>query len=105
MSLTEEMVVESLKKLIDLNTDKNLIETKSVKSIEIVDSKVNLEICLGYPAKNYAETLNHMILDRLTSDKIECGKVEITWKIESHSVQKSLQPMQNIKNVIAVASG
>jgi ATP-binding protein involved in chromosome partitioning len=105
MSLTESMVVESLKKLIDPNTNKSLVDTKSIKSINIVDNKPNLDICLGYPAKNYAETLNHMIIDRLTSDSIDCGTVEITWKIESHSVQKSLQPMQNIKNVIAVASG
>ena len=105
MSLTENMVLESLKKLIDPNTDKNLVETKSVKSIDIVDDKPNLKICLGYPAKNFAETLNHMIIDRLSSDEIPCGTVEVTWKIESHSVQKSLQPMQNIKNVIAVASG
>ena len=105
MSLTESMVVESLKKLTDPNTGKSLVDTKSVESIDLVDNKANLKICLGYPAKNYAETLNHMIIDRLSSDKITCGTVEITWKIESHSVQKSLQPMQNIKNVIAVASG
>ena len=105
MLVTESMVVESLNKLIDLNTGKSLVETKSVESIDIVDNKANLKICLGYPAKNYAETLNHMIIDRLTSDNIECGTLEVTWKIESHSVQKSLQPMQNIKNVIAVASG
>ena len=105
MSLSKDMVVESLKKLIDLNTGKSLVDTKSVESVNIVDNKANITICLGYPAKNYAETLNHMIIDRLTSDNIECGTVEITWKIVSHSVQKSLQPMQNIKNVIAVASG
>ena len=67
MSLTENMVLESLKKLIDPNTDKNLVDTKSVKSIDIVDDKPNLKICLGYPAKNFAETLNHMIIDRLSN--------------------------------------
>ena len=38
MSLTENMVLESLKKLIDPNTDKNLVETKSVKSLICVTS-------------------------------------------------------------------
>jgi len=105
MSLAESVVNESLKKLIDPNTEKSLIDTKSVESIDIVDDKPNIKICLGYPAKNFAETLNHMIIDRLLADGISCGTVEITWKIDSHSVQKSLQPMKNIKNVIAVASG
>ena len=105
MPLEESMVVASLKKLIDVNTGKNLIETKSVQSIEIVDNKPNIKICLGYPAKNYAEIMNDLIVNQLNSDDISCGSVEITSKIESHSVQKSLKPMQNIKNVIAVASG
>ena len=105
MSLTEAMVIESLKGLIDPNTGKNLVETKSVGSIEIVDNKPNLKIVLGYPAKNFASDLNEMIIKQLSSNEISCGEVEISWKIESHSVQKSLQPMQNIKNVIAVASG
>ena len=52
MSLTESTVNESLKKLIDPNTEKSLIDTKSVESIDIVDDKPNLKICLGYPAKN-----------------------------------------------------
>ena len=105
MSLTEAMVIESLKGLIDPNTGKNLVETKSVDSIEIVDNKPNLKIVLGYPAKSFASNLNEMIIKQLSSNEISCGEVEISWKIESHSVQKSLQPMQNIKNVIAVASG
>ena len=37
MSLTEEMVVESLKGMIDPNTGKNLIETKCNKSILFFD--------------------------------------------------------------------
>ena len=105
MSLTEEMVVESLKGMIDPNTGKNLIETKCIKSIKIEDEKPNIKILLGYPAKKFAANLNEMIVEKLSSSSITCGEVEIDWKIESHSVQKSLQPMQNIKNVIAVASG
>ena len=105
MSLTESMVVESLKKLIDPNTRKNLVETKCIESVDLVDDKPNLKICLGYPAKNFAKTLNNLIIDHLLLDDIVCGSIELTWKIQSHSVQKSLQPMQNIKNVIAVASG
>ena len=100
MSLAESVVNESLKKLIDPNTEKSLIDTKSVESIDIVDDKPNIKICLGYPAKNFAETLNHMIIDRLLADGISCGTVEITWKIDSHSVQKSLQPMKILKMLL-----
>ena len=42
MSLTESMVVESLKKLIDPNTDKSLVDTKSIKSINFLTSQRHL---------------------------------------------------------------
>ena len=48
MSLTESMVNESLKKLIDPNTEKSLVDTKSIESIDIVDEKPNLKICLFF---------------------------------------------------------
>ena len=44
MSLSKDMVVDSLK-LVDLNTGKSLVETKSVESVEIVDNKANITIC------------------------------------------------------------
>ena len=54
MSLTESMVNESLKKLIDPNTEKSLVDTKSIESIDIVDEKPNLTFWIFFRGKNCA---------------------------------------------------
>ena len=33
------------------------------------------------------------------------ARVDVDWEVKSHSVQKSLKPIDNVKNIIAVASG
>jgi ATP-binding protein involved in chromosome partitioning len=33
------------------------------------------------------------------------AQVDVDWEVKSHSVQKSLKPIDNVKNIIAVASG
>ena len=51
-----------------------------------------------------------MILPKRLKQKLsdagaESANVSVSWEIEAHTVQKSLKPLENIKNVIAVASG
>jgi ATP-binding protein involved in chromosome partitioning len=38
-------------------------------------------------------------------DGVTAAEVSVGWKVVAHSVQKSLKPIDNIKNIIAVASG
>jgi len=45
------------------------------------------------------------VADKLTAAGAGSANVDVDWNIEAHSVQKSLKPLENIKNVIAVASG
>ena len=55
------------------------------------------------PAKNYVNKLAEQINYELKNIGANNVEVEIDWNIVTHSVQKSLKPMENIKNVIAVA--
>ena len=103
---TVEQVEELLKTIEDPNIGKNFVAAKSVKDIKVEGDTAAIEIELGYPAKSIAEQLANLITDAVrTLDGIENVDVTIGWKIQAHSVQKSLKPMENIKNVIAVASG
>jgi ATP-binding protein involved in chromosome partitioning len=38
-------------------------------------------------------------------DGVASAEVAVDWKVVAHSVQKSLTPIDNVKNIIAVASG
>ena len=103
---TVEQVEEILKTIEDPNIGKNFVAAKSVKDIKVNGDTATIEIELGYPAKSIADQLATLITDAVRAlDGIENVDVIVGWKIQAHSVQKSLKPMENIKNVIAVASG
>ena len=105
-SVTAEQVEESLKNIDDPNLGKNLFAAKSVKDIQVEGDKVSIAIELGYPAKTIRDAMAKQIQSEVSKlDGVGDVEVSIGWNIQAHSVQKSLKPMENIKNVIAVASG
>ena len=83
-----------------------MVSAKSVKKISIEDNNVSVAIELGYPAKSYLATLKSQLEQHLaTLDGIGNIEVTVTVNIAAHSVQKTLKPLSNVKNIIAVASG
>ena len=104
--ITEAAVQDLLKSLIDPNVETDLVSAKSVKNITIDGDNVTVNIELGYPAKSYLEPLKVAVKEKLQS---LAGIGEITVNASSniiaHSVQQSLKPISNVKNIIAIASG
>lgn len=105
-NINQESIKNLLKKIIDPNLKTDLISARTLKQITIKGANVYLKLVLGYPAQSYIKTLHNQITKALsTLDGIGVIELEITVDICTHSVQKSLQPTTNIKNIIAVASG
>ncbi|MCK5190058.1 MAG: DUF59 domain-containing protein, partial [Methylococcales bacterium] len=95
-----------LKSLIDPNVEADLVSAKSVKNITVEGGDISVTIELGYPAKSYLAELQGAIENKLQElAGVGTIKVEVTVNIISHSVQQTLQPIANVKNIIAVASG
>ena len=106
MAITKEQVQAVVDDLIDVNTEKSLAMTKSVKGIEIDGSKVSIKIVLGYPAAGYFAEMQKLVSDAVTAlDGVDSVEVDVSSKIVSHAVQQNLKPQEGIKNIIAVASG
>ena len=106
MSLSELEIQTTLKEITGPNTGKDFIATKSARNIRIDDSNVALDIVLGYPAKTVAADIQQLVADKLkTLPGIGSVFVNVTSKIVSHSVQRGVQLIPNVKNIIAVASG
>ena len=106
MSLSELEIQTTIKEITDPNTGKDFIATKSARNIRIDDSNVALDIVLGYPAKTVAADIQQLVADKLkTLPGIGSVFVNVTSKIVSHSVQRGVQLIPNVKNIIAVASG
>ena len=106
MAVTIEAVQAALKNLIDPNTQKDYLSTRSAKNIKVEGNDVSLDIELGYPAKTQLDSIRQSVIAQLnTIDGIGKISVNVSVKIAAHAVQRGLKPMKGVKNVIAVASG
>ncbi|MES2106896.1 MAG: iron-sulfur cluster carrier protein ApbC [Pseudomonadota bacterium] len=106
MSLTTEDIKAALAKVIDPNTGKDLVSSKSVKNIKVDGADVSLDVELGYPARSQFEIIRAAAGAAL-APIAGSGKLSINVysKIVAHAVQRGIKLMPNVKNIIAVASG
>jgi ATP-binding protein involved in chromosome partitioning len=106
MSVSELQIQTALKEITDPNTEKDFIATKSARNIKVSGSDVSLDVELGYPAKTQIELIRKMVQTKLGSIP-GVGKVtvNVVSKIVSHSVQRGVKLIPEVKNIIAVASG
>ena len=106
MSITENDVKTALSEVIDPNTQRDFVTTKSVKNIKIEGAQVSFELELGYPAASQVEMLRGMAAAAvLELPGVEGVAIRAYSKIVSHTVQRGMKLMPNVKNIIAVASG
>jgi len=106
MSVSELQVQTALKELIDPNTQKDFISTKSARNIRVDGGKVSLEVVLPYPAETVMAGIKQIIEDKLRSiPGVEAAEANVTWKVVAHSVQRGVKLIPGVKNIIAVASG
>jgi ATP-binding protein involved in chromosome partitioning len=106
MSITVEDVKAALSKIIDPNTTKDFVSGKAVKNLKVEGADISLDIELGYPALSQLEAIRASVAAPLQA-LAGAGKVTVNVysKIISHTVQRGLKLMPNVKNIIAVASG
>jgi ATP-binding protein involved in chromosome partitioning len=77
-----------------------------LKNVQIHGGDVAFDIELGYPAKSQAGELRRALVAVAKSlPGVENVSVNITTKVVPHAVQRGVQLMPNVKNIIAVASG
>ncbi|TDY01598.1 iron-sulfur cluster carrier protein ApbC [Thiohalophilus thiocyanatoxydans] len=104
--VSQTQIEEALKQITDPNMEKDLVSAKAVKDIRIDGDKVSVDIELGYPAAGYKDKLAAQLKEKVEAvDGVGSAEFNISWKIVSHSVQKGVEPIKGVKNIIAVASG
>ena len=105
-NVTKTDVEQLLKDFIDPNLGIDLVSAKSVKKIEVDESRIAVKIVLGYPASSIRSELAEALRSKIcTETGIADVVVDLGTEIVSHAVQKNLKPMPGVKNIIAVASG
>jgi ATP-binding protein involved in chromosome partitioning len=106
MSISELQVQTALKEVIDPNTGKDLVTTRSARNIKIEGADLSLDIELGYPAKSQIDALRRAVIEKLKSIP-GAGNVSanVYSRIVSHAVQRGVKLLPGVKNIVAIASG
>jgi ATP-binding protein involved in chromosome partitioning len=94
-----------LAKIVDPNTGKDFVATRSVKNVKAGAGPVSLEIELGYPGKSQFEPIRRQVSEALKAAGAPDASVTVRSKVVSHAVQRGVKLVPGIKNIIAIASG
>ena len=106
VSVTVENIQNALKSVIDPNTGKDLVSSKSAKNIKVDGADVSLDVVLAYPAKSQIDLIRKLVITALRElPGVKNVSVNVTMNIVAHTVQRGVKLLPNVKNVIAVSSG
>ena len=105
MGITVEQANEALKGVIDPNTGKDLVTTRSARNVRLEGNDVSVDVELGYPAASQIDGIRRAVIDALKAAGAANVSANVTMKIVAHTVQRGLKVMPNVKNIVAVASG
>jgi ATP-binding protein involved in chromosome partitioning len=105
-NITRDQIEGALKQYIDPYLEADLVSTKSVKNIAIDGDKVTVDVNLGFPAKGYQDELIAKLSEILKKvDGVGSVTVNVDSTIQAHATQKGVKPINQVKNIIAIASG
>ncbi|MBL8328084.1 MAG: iron-sulfur cluster carrier protein ApbC [Rubrivivax sp.] len=106
MPNTDQALLTALQTVIDPNTGKDLVSSRQVKNLRVEGDEVSFDVELGYPAKSQVAPLRKaLIAAARTVPGVGNVSVNVSWKITAHAVQRGVQLLPRVKNVVAVASG
>ena len=106
MAVTEQAVQEALRSVVDPNTGRDFVSSKSIRNLSINQSDVAFDVELGYPAKSQiAELRRTLIAAARTVTGVANVSVNISSRVLAHAVQRGVQLLPGVKNIVAVASG
>ena len=106
MTVTVENIQNALKSVIDPNTGKDLISSKSAKNIKVDGADVSLDVVLAYPAKSQIDLIRKLVITALREvSGVKNVSTNVTMNIVAHTVQRGVKLMPNVKNIIAISSG
>ncbi len=105
MPLTESQVQDALRSIVDPNTGKDLLSTRSARNVRLSGDDVSLEVELGYPGRSQHEPIRRQVTEALKRAGAGAVKVGVSSKVVPHAVQRGVKLIPGIKNIIAVASG
>lgn len=104
--VTQSDVEGALAGVIDPHLDADPVSSKNVNKISIEGDSVAIDMRMEYPAAGWVDEYASRIKAAVGAvEGISHVHVHFTTQIVSRGVQKGVQPISGVKNIIAVASG
>jgi ATP-binding protein involved in chromosome partitioning len=106
MSVTVQAIHDALQGVIDPNTQQTFASAKALKNIAVQGGDVRLDLELAYPCKSQWPAMVEA-LSAAAKAVPGVSSVQITpsTKVIPHAVQRGVQLLPGVKNIVAVASG
>ncbi len=106
---TASAIRAKLSTYIDPYLGQTLDQAKAIGAVSFATGAsdvIDIELTFGFPVADYAAELLPA-LESYLGPELQGGRIALVLKsnITAHAVQKTLKPLANVKNVIAVASG
>ena len=106
MAVTEQAIMAALQGVVDPNTGRDFVSSKCIRNLNISDGDVSFEVELGYPAKSQIPTFRKALVGAAKSvSGVDNVSINIATKVLAHAVQRGVQLLPRVKNIVAVASG
>ena len=103
---TDSQLLDALKAVTDPNTGRDFVSSKQLRNLRVDGADVAFDIELGYPGKSQMPALRKALIAAARGVAgVNNVSVNISSKIVSHAVQRGVQLLPSVKNIIAVASG
>ncbi|MFC0679157.1 iron-sulfur cluster carrier protein ApbC [Lysobacter korlensis] len=67
--------------------------------------RVAVSIVVGVPVAAFQDQLHAQVEQRVAAAALQLGHFELTQRIATHAVQPGVEPLANVRNLIAIASG
>jgi len=108
--MADDPTLNGLRAALDAYLDPYLGETlgatQAVQELKATDAGASVRVRLGFPVGGYHDELASGLKAHLAKAGINTPlTIELMAEIRSHAVQRNLKPIEQIKNVVAVASG
>jgi ATP-binding protein involved in chromosome partitioning len=98
--------MDALKSVMDPNTGRDFVSARAVKNVSINEGDVSFDVILGYPAKSQIPDFRKALIAAAKGvPGVANVSVNISMNIVAHAVQRGVQLLPKVKNIVAVASG
>ncbi|SEK33238.1 ATP-binding protein involved in chromosome partitioning [Roseateles sp. YR242] len=104
--IQEATLLAALQQVVDPNTGRDFVTTRQLKNLRVLGDAVSFEVELGYPAASQIDGLRTaLVAAARTVAGVGNVSVSLSSKIIAHAVQRGVQLLPGVKNIVAVASG